>query len=1333
MRARRWPGLVATLVCLIGCLGDPVGPGGTLVVRRLSPLDSMLVGAPGRPLPAPITFQVVDGDGRPVPGAVLTWTVAGADGRVDHAPGATDSRGEASVLWQLGTKASEGQQLTAQVAVGKHRASATVVAIAKPVEVSSIAFGARDTTLVKFGVATPLAIQATDPFGNKFVPVGTRFVSLDTSLCLIDSLGSVRARKRGFARVVALAGSAADTAWVHPTQVVHTIVATPDTVRFHSLGQMASLAVQLVDDQGLSVRDSLATDSVVVDTVVKVQAGSSYTIRSLSNGMTPVILRAGAVAQTVQVVVHQRVASVKLSASRVDLDALGDTVQMTTTVSDSLGAPLANPVLAYSAGDTSVVTVGPSGLVTSKGNGATWIHATARNGGTDSVGIVVAQQVARVVPERDSLRFDALQAVLALRATALDRLGSPVPTAALTYTSGAPSVATVDLSGNIRAIANGNTEITASYGSYATSVAVRVAQRPVRIVVPADTARFAALGDTRAIWGTGVDSLGSPVTNMAVTLKVADTTVVEQVDSVTVRSRANGATVATLTVGSIAAQMAIIVTQRVASVKLAANRETFDALGDTIQFSTIVSDSLGAPVANQALAYTAGDTSIVRVGPGGLVTSTGNGSTWIHAKATNGVADSVRLEVAQQVARVVAKRDSILFDALQAALPVQASPVDRLGSPVTAAALTYATGAQSVAAVDPSGNIRAIGNGETVVTAASGGDTAFVAVRVAQRPVRVAPSIDTVRFVAFGDTQSVRAVAVDSLGSPVPGQVTGVLVHDTAVGELLDSVTVRAHGNGVTMASFTVAGVAGEVTVIVDQVPTTLTAAVTFGNPVVTLPVGAALPVTCQALDKNGFDIARDPAFLGSVRGTVTGTRCGDTRVERSGYDTLLFALGPTRARVPVIVSTASDSVAVVAAAQPLTTVQRDLFVGEDLANPLILALRPLVADILAAYGNPTTSLERARAIRDWVARTAIHPNWPIHPDGSTSNLSVLPPGETWAHANAAGRSKIQFDSQYWGAVGMDGYAMLNRLLGTLDPTTGQRGDDGMMVLIGNARYQIRDVQTYHYVLCSFQDIMLDALWAAAGLHGMLISTVGHDPAAVFIPELGRWVYEDPEFDDEYVLDGTGDPLSPIDLLAFSSAGQVNRLQARKLLGPSFDPEVYVAGEAYISGTYADGMVIMGSQLNNRVVGIGGWPMRYVQIDVPQLAQESPFNNTLIYDRVTAPVAFPTLGVAIQQMQVQDSVSVIELSSTFPNHQRFERRLNGGAWENASDLDVLPVGQCRVEYRSVDAVGSISATTVLDVWVPRGSGFIESGVPGGLRSQARYCVSSSGPGLWFGL
>src|SRR6266516_3666248 len=353
----------------------------------------------------------------------------------------------------------------------------------------------------------------------------SRFVSVDNSLCIIDSLGSVQARKRGFGRVVVQAGAAADTVWVHPTQIVQAILASPDTLKFHSLGQTATLNVQLLDDQGGYVRDSLPGDSVAVDAVVSVQPGKPFAVRSVSNGVTPLILRVGDVANAVQVLVNQRIASVKLSASRVNFDALGDTVQLTALVADSVGTSLANQVLAFSSSDTSVAKIEPNGLVTSTGNGSAWMYGRASNGVLDSARIVVAQQVAHVTAPRDSILLDALQAVLPIQATPLDRLGSPVVDAALSYAAGAPSVATVDGGGNVRAIANGTTVVTAASGGDTAFVAVHVAQRPVRLVPSSDTVRFVAFGDTHSIGGVAFDSLGSAVAGGVTGLLVADSTI----------------------------------------------------------------------------------------------------------------------------------------------------------------------------------------------------------------------------------------------------------------------------------------------------------------------------------------------------------------------------------------------------------------------------------------------------------------------------------------------------------------------------------------------------------------------------------------------------------------------------------------------------------------------------------------------------------------------------------------------------------------------------------------------------------------------------------------
>jgi hypothetical protein len=106
---------------------------------------------------------------------------------------------------------------------------------------------------------------------------------------------------------------------------------------------------------------------------------------------------------------------------------------------------------------------------------------------------------------------------------------------------------------------------------------------------------------------------------------------------------------------------------------------------------------------------------------------------------------------------------------------------------------------------------------------------------------------------------------------------------------------------------------------------------------------------------------------------------------------------------------------------------------------------------------------------------------------------------------------------------------------------------------------------------------------------------------------------------------------------------------------------------------------------------------------------------------VDAADAFPTLGVVVGQPELADSVFVVTLASTLPGHAHFERQIGGGPWTAAGATDVLPVGACRVAYRSVDGAGGSSATAVIDVWVPRPRGFIEAATVGAARLGAEYC------------
>jgi hypothetical protein len=841
--------------------------------------------------------------------------------------------------------------------------------------------------------------------------------------------------------------------------------------------------------------------------------------------------------------------------------------------------------------------------------------------------------------------------------------------------------------------------------------------------VALDTPAVLRLGDTLPVSVSAIDPYGNVFPAPDVAVSVVDSAIGSVAGAGVIGGPRRGQSRVRVTTQGIEATFPLQVMQYVATIVPASDVIEFSALGAELPVAYVVRDDRGRVVADTAVAIEVADPTVVQLA-GGTVRAIAPGVTSLRLSLASASA-TVLAGVQQRVGSLRLIRDTIRLDALLDTTTIVPIVHDSLGAPIANPALLYDVSDGEVVRFAAGRTLEALTPGAAIVTVRDSvtGISTSAPVVVQQVITSIEPTSAHISFDALGDTLTLNVTARDRLGSVVPGATFVYTISDSAVVGLDSGAHVRsvAPGHAVVSVRDVETGTVGTVDVTVDQVATTLDVAVAFGQPIVTLPAGASLPLTCEAFDRNGFAIGREPALVGTVRGTITGSGCSDARVERSGYDTLRFAMGMAEARVPVIVST-GDSVAVVAAAQPLTTDERERYVGEDLANPLILALRPLVNDILAAYGNPTSNLDRARAIRDWVARTAIHPHQPFHPNPSTSNLSVLPPGKTWADANAVTSLKFYEDRDYWLSVGYDGYAMLDRLLGTLDPVSGSRADDGMMVQVAGARYRIRDVASYRYVLCTFQDIMLNALWAAAGLQGMLISTLDHDPAAVFIPEFGRWVYEDPTYNEEYLLDGVGDPLSPIDLLTLSEGGNAYRLQSTKGPGPTFDPQVYITGLTYFSNGHADGMVIMGSQLNNRVVGIGGWPSRQVQIDVPELAAYWPFNQPLAYPPVTAAVAFPTLGPIVDDVHIEDSVYVVRLSSTFPNHQHFERRLEGQDWQGVSDADVLPVGACRVEYRGVDAVGSVSASTVLDVWAPRADGFVEFGLPGSVRQQAGYCT-----------
>ena len=163
--------------------------------------------------------------------------------------------------------------------------------------------------------------------------------------------------------------------------------------------------------------------------------------------------------------------------------------------------------------------------------------------------------------------------------------------------------------------------------------------------------------------------------------------------------------------------------------------------------------------------------------------------------------------------------------ALGATEQLRAVVLDQYGQVMAGAAVSWASSAASVAAVDASGLVTAAGNGMVTITGTAGSASGTAAVTVAQRVsmVEVSPPADTV---VERDTVRFEAVATDANGHAVAGAGFTWASGDTSVAVVDASGLVTGTGAGEVGITATSSGVVGRGELVVEApVPTAVTVA----------------------------------------------------------------------------------------------------------------------------------------------------------------------------------------------------------------------------------------------------------------------------------------------------------------------------------------------------------------------------------------------------------------------------------------------------------------------------------------------------------------------------
>ncbi len=195
---------------------------------------------------------------------------------------------------------------------------------------------------------------------------------------------------------------------------------------------------------------------------------------------------------------------------------VGGTQQLAAQALDASGNPIAGKSITWTSSEPNVATVSASGLVTTVGPGSTAIQASADNS-SGFAAISVSAPVSTVVITGNG-GVIPVGTTQQLTANLRDAAGNSLYIRTVTWTSSAPTVATVSSSGLLTAVAAGTATISAtSEGRTGTAPVTTAVTFPVATVTLSPAIANLVTGTAQQLTATLRDGSGSALADRAIT------------------------------------------------------------------------------------------------------------------------------------------------------------------------------------------------------------------------------------------------------------------------------------------------------------------------------------------------------------------------------------------------------------------------------------------------------------------------------------------------------------------------------------------------------------------------------------------------------------------------------------------------------------------------------------------------------------------------------------------------------------------------------------------------------------------------------------------------
>ncbi len=435
--------------------------------------------------------------------------------------------------------------------------------------------------------------------------------------------------------------------------------------------------------------------------------------------------------------------------------------------------------------------------------------------------------------------------------------GAPVSGVTLYWSSSAPSVATVNQQGIVKAVGVGTATIDAS----ASGVSPKVPARIVVVATPVASIAIAPQSVTLRIGGafqftdTTKDGSGHVLTGRPVTWTSSDTVVAPVDQAGLVLAKAAGTANITVSSGSVSAVAVVTISKvPVAKIVIAPTSPTV-LIGDKTQLTATTQDSAGDVLSGRAVAWSSSDTTTATIDQAGTVTGKKAGSVTITA-SSEGISATVALTVQPVPTNAVTISPQSSNLTVGQTETLTAEVTDASGHPVTNATVTFSSSASSIATVTATGpltaTVTAVGSGQAVITGTSGGKTGTATVNVALTPVGSVTISPSSASVTLGGTVQLTATVKDTAGNILTGRTITWSSLTKTVATVSPTGLVTAVGIGSTVISASTGGQTGLSTITVAQVPV---GSVTISPKRDTVDVNAQRQLSVAVVDSLGHKI----------------------------------------------------------------------------------------------------------------------------------------------------------------------------------------------------------------------------------------------------------------------------------------------------------------------------------------------------------------------------------------------------------------------------------------------------------------------------------------------